>query len=193
MKCLYQDCQRSAVSKGMCDKHYRRHLKGRTEGIRKVHEGNEVQRFMQKFEKRENGCWIWIAGTVKNAKGIKYGKHWDDSGKTVSAHRFSYKHFYGGIPKGMFVCHKCDTPLCVNPNHLWCGTHKDNMKDMTNKNRQHKAYGERFHTSKLTNAQAIEIRKSNLNCKDISEKYNVSKQTIRRIRARETYKDAKTA
>ena len=77
----------------------------------------------------ESGCWLWIGSINKTAGG--YGVY---NGHTM--HRFSYELHNGDIPKGLCVCHKCDVPSCVNPNHLFLGTHKENMKDMQNKCRK---------------------------------------------------------
>ena len=63
-----------------------------------------------------------------------YGRIWVD-GKEVGAHRAAYIKFVGEIPEGLYVCHSCDNRLCVNPDHLWLGTHQDNMDDMRRKKR----------------------------------------------------------
>jgi hypothetical protein len=78
-------------------------------------------------------CWLWV-GTV-GTDG--YGKFWCN-GKTTHAHRAAYEVTYGPIPDtdARLVCHNCDTPLCCNPLHLFLGTHKDNMDDMTAKGRR---------------------------------------------------------
>ncbi len=78
----------------------------------------------------ESGCWLWLGGW--NIYG--YGKTGGNSG-SVFAHRIFYRHFVGEIPAGMLVCHKCDTPACVNPSHLFVGTVKDNAIDREQKNR----------------------------------------------------------
>lgn len=88
-------------------------------------------RFFQKVEKTES-CWLWKGAL--NSKG--YGSFGDGAGKRVSAHRYSYILHHGEIPEGSIVCHTCDVPECVNPEHLWAGTYKDNVADMFAKGRQ---------------------------------------------------------
>lgn len=73
------------------------------------------------------GCWLWAGSWDKH----KYGRV---SG-TVTAHRFFYAYFNGPITNGLHVLHKCDTPACVNPDHLFLGTHQDNMADKMKKKR----------------------------------------------------------
>lgn len=186
MKCAFDGCERDAVSKGFCDKHYRRLLRRgdvNDFGSRKVDDGNAVERFHKKYEISESGCWIWTAGTRPNGKGVLYPRHWTDGGKSVGAHRFSFELVNGPIPKSMFVCHKCDMPLCVNPAHLFVGTHLDNMKDMVLKKRSFTGNGEdKKGRAKLTNQEANEIRIADISQHKLAVIFGVSQTTISRIK-----------
>lgn len=84
----------------------------------------------------ETGCWIWL-GTSNE---LGYGRYYlpkNSEGKSVAvfAHRYSYELYTGILQPGLIVCHKCDIPSCVNPNHMFIGTQADNMNDMVNKGR----------------------------------------------------------
>lgn len=98
-------------------------------------------------------CWIWVGTRIKSGYGIF---KW--SGKPGLAHRYSYVSHLGRIPIGMFVCHKCDNPSCVNPKHLWIGTAYENSVDRDTKGRQVPRRGEQFTHSKLTDKIVREIR-----------------------------------
>lgn len=127
-----------------------------------------------KFD-RKTGCWNWVGSMWANGyarTGIK--------GCKGRAYRLSYQEFKGVIKKGHIVCHKCDNPKCVNPNHLFQGTNQDNMTDMVNKNRSLK--GEKHHKAKLTLPQVLEIRsRENEPRVLLAKEFGVSDCTIRDI------------
>lgn len=85
------------------------------------------ERFWTYTERAANGCLIWIGAKNKNGYGS-----FAINGKTETASRVAYLLSKGEIPKNLFVLHRCDNPLCVEPCHLFLGTHQDNMKDRDN-------------------------------------------------------------
>lgn len=101
----------------------------------------------------ESGCWIWEGSCSSRGYGkIRY------KGKIYSSHRLSYEIFKGAIPTGMFVCHTCDVPCCINPNHLFIGTPKENTEDMFSKGRNYKFKLGENTQAKLTVPKVKEIR-----------------------------------
>lgn len=91
-----------------------------------------IERFFEKLVGVDfGGCWNW--GAYKDKLG--YGHFWPVHRPGVLAHRFSWEIHNGPIPDGLFVCHKCDNPPCVNPDHLFLGSAKDNSQDMVAKGR----------------------------------------------------------
>jgi hypothetical protein len=118
------------------------------------------------------GCWLWLGSFRAGADGIR-GRLTDATGRRVLAHRASYEASRGPIPAGLMVRHKCDVPLCVNPDHLEVGTALDNARDMVTRNRQQK---------KITADLAREIFTSSLGKRRLSAKYGLSDSSIRGIR-----------
>lgn len=78
------------------------------------------------------GCWLWTGATARGYGTFGSGGQF---GRNVLAHRFAWQRKNGPIPAGMVICHSCDNPPCVNPAHLWIGTHADNVADKIAKGR----------------------------------------------------------
>lgn len=102
----------------------------------------------------KTGCWEWQLST---SRSNGYGSL-KRNGVTTAAHRASYEAFVGEIPKGLFVCHKCDNRRCVNPDHLYAGTQSDNMQDRFKRGRANLPKGSNHVASKLTEKDAVLIR-----------------------------------
>lgn len=145
-----------------------------------------LYRFWRKIRITEQ-CWMWTG--CCDACG--YGRvHVERGGlKVTKASRLSWMIHFGPIPNGMHVLHKCDNPPCVNPNHLWLGTHKDNMDDRDRKGRVR--HGETAGMAKLTRAQVREI-KERLKHREfqthIARQYGVSPHAIWQIANNLTWK-----
>jgi HNH endonuclease len=140
-----------------------------------------AERLLEKIEKKPSGCWEWTRYIEKNG----YAKiNCRLGGKQVcrGAHRVSYATFVGPITDGKFVLHRCDNQRCINPDHLFLGTHAENMEDMCRKGR--KPRGEQLPKTKLTAMQVQEIRCSTEGSLTLAPKYNVSSSLIRKIRQR---------
>ena len=116
-------------------------------------------------------CWLWTGAKIPSG----YGSFHVPGGHML-AHRFSYELVCGSIPDNLFVCHSCDNPSCVNPHHLWVGTHKDNMIDMSNKGRWRN--GGKGPESKLTPDQIINICTDERPYKDIAKDYGISSSSV---------------
>lgn len=110
---------------------------------------------LRRINKAENGCWLWTGARFNHG----YGKIVEDK-KYKLAHRIVYERFVGGILPCVQVLHSCDTPLCVNPRHLFLGTVQANMKDRDEKGRQWDRRGARNGRAQLTDAQVKAIRES---------------------------------
>ena len=140
---------------------------------------SDLARFEAKFTKSD-GCWEWTAARDKDGYGI-FG-----SGKTRKAHRLAYLHFVGLIMDGLCVCHCCDNPSCVRPDHLFLDTPAGNNADKTRKGRQ--AKGEDFRDAKLTAEQVADIRADTRPPLAIANDYGVSQVTIGNIKRRKTWR-----
>ena len=142
-----------------------------------------IDKFHQKYEVNpQSGCWEWSTTVDK----LGYAHIWVKT-KDMLAHRFSYL-IHKGDPAGMCVCHSCDNPSCVNPDHLWLGTRADNNRDKKLKGRARGKSGSTNGYSKLIEADVLAIRASTLHKKELAKRYNVSLAHIYKIQNREGWK-----
>ena len=123
-----------------------------------------------------SGCWLWTGGT--NSYG--YGRVCHHS-KVMVASRAAYAVFRGAIPDGGSILHRCDTPSCINPDHLFVGTQADNMRDMAAKKRQRPRRGRQNPNAKLCEEAVRQIRaqrNEGLTYRAIAEFFGVTEQTV---------------
>jgi len=142
---------------------------------------NDEVSFWQRIVRTPN-CWLWQG--AKNSDG--YG-NLTYRGKPYRAHRLAWILTNGPVPEGMEVCHTCDNPLCANPNHLFVGTHLENMHDSLNKGRTAKtrARGERNGFHKLTWAKVLAIRfvygLGHYSQQELGQFFNCHQRTVSRV------------
>jgi len=123
------------------------------------------------------GCWLWTGYLHKDGYGgINFG------GRAYRAHRIAYHVFVSPVPEGLFVCHHCDVRACINPAHLFLGTHDDNVADMVAKDRHN--LGERNPQSKLTRAQVLAIREADGVQREIAVEYGIHQSQVSFIKSR---------
>ncbi|RUR52748.1 HNH endonuclease [Vreelandella populi] len=151
---------------------------------------SEAQRFHQKYIKDEaSGCWLWQYAKSNGGYGsVKVG------GNRESAHRVSYFLHKGPIPHNRIVCHECDVRDCVNPDHLFLGTHMDNTQDMINKGRQRYVgqKGAKNPRAVLTEKKVCEIIKliaKGMTNRAIANRFGVSHGAISLIRLGKCWPD----
>ena len=156
---------------------------------KKLNKEGLIKRFKTHFKVMESSCWEW-QGKINR---FGYGRACTYK-KEVAAHRLSYELFLGEIPEGKMICHHCDNRKCVNPEHLFLGTHQDNMDDGVKKKRflhgeawrkaNYKTLervGEKHHNSKLTlNAvrDIFELKELGLSHVEIGSIFGVSYSTV---------------
>jgi HNH endonuclease len=164
------------------------------------HVANNQDDFWSRVQKGEN-CWVWLGG--KSVGG--YGKaSWEN--RTVAAHRLAWELTFGAIPKGLLVCHHCDNPPCVRPDHLFLGTPLANTRDMWNKGRarpvqhgrpfplehRYRGRGEKNGAAKLTATQVATIREVHAaggsTQRALASRFGVCLNTIRNVLSGATWR-----
>lgn len=149
-----------------------------------------VDRFWSWVAKTE-ACWEWQGQRTTAGYGVLRPKSTDRRG--IYAHRFSFELHHRPLEPGEEVCHRCDNPPCVNPDHLFAGSHADNMADMARKGRgaTRPILGEAHHFARLTDEQVLEIRArcaAGENQHDIAREFGVVNSNVSMIHRRQTWR-----
>jgi len=135
-----------------------------------------------------NECWAWTRHKNKHGYGII-----QISGKSFLVHRLAFHIFKGPLFNKQIVCHSCDTPSCWNPDHLFAGTQKDNIRDCQLKGRGANQKGEHNNGAKLTNLAAMAIRDlyatGNYSQRNLAKRFDVTQGSIWNILERRTFKN----
>lgn len=184
--CAVKDCSRKCTRNLYCDKHYYRFKRYGDPLI--VKERYQIKKYSchELFEKsyvinNESGCWEWIGNL--NAWG--YGRL-NYKSQHFAAHRYSYEYFHGQIPDNIYVCHKCDNPKCVNPDHLFLGDAKSNMADKVRK-------GRHVGSRKLSADDVKEIRNllysNSATRRELSIRFDVGRTCIDDVFNRKTWRN----
>lgn len=183
--CSIDGCKNLYSARGLCSTHRVREKKyGDPLGFAVVKgrrpNGMSVEEAFRYFMPGDppDHCWIWTGRRNMHNYGTFTVK-----GKPYGAHRVAYEVFVGPIPDGLYVCHHCDNPPCVNPKHLHVGTAKDNHADMDSRGRRAKVH--RSGPIKLTMEQVREIQTiyaaGGVSQRELAKRYPVSKSTIGQI------------
>jgi len=146
---------------------------------------NRIKSFYEKIKVDKNGCWLWLGANNQKYGIIRIRK------TNMGAHRFSYEYIKKESIGDKFVCHKCDNPICVNPDHLFLGTHKDNMKDAVAKKRM--AFGEKVHGNRLKEKEIREIQrliKIGLSQSQIAKIFDIEQTNISHINLNRNWKNS---
>lgn len=148
---------------------------------------NKVE-FFSALRVTDSGCHEWTR--AKNSRGYGYLRF---DGRDVRAHRLAFEFAFGNFAErlGLFVLHKCDNPACCNPEHLFAGTHVENMRDMRSKGRSLNQSGSRNHYARLTEdavKRIREMRSSGSPVALIAGHFNVHQTTVSKVITRATWR-----
>lgn len=199
--CSVSGCGRPHVARGYCSAHHKQWCRGVVEMRHpraRMANGSRLKWLRAAVAIETDACVEWPFGLNSNGYGLGVYR-----GRTRSAHRIAYEVVHDNIPDGLHVLHSCDNRACVNPRHLHLGTHADNMREKVERGRcsslkgdrspsrtrpECLLRGERHHQAKITEADAIEIRRRRGDpSAALAAEYGVSRTTICSIRRGETW------
>lgn len=179
--CQAAGCAMPERAKGYCNRHYQRWLRNGAPVKQDYYERLRRRLANKTSAPNADGCMLWLGAKAHFGHGIIVVH-----GKKRHAHRVSWGVHCGPIPEGMVVCHRCDVPACVNPDHLFLGTDADNFNDMRSKHRH--AFGARNGIAKLTESEVLQIRADTRTNKAIAQDYGVTDVLISKIRRGEVWR-----
>jgi len=135
-----------------------------------------------KYSKADGDCIVWFGGRDKNGYGLVHDELFK---KTRRVHRAVFERAHGPIPSGIFICHACDNPSCINLDHLFAGTPKENTQDMLAKGRRKKSRRDTaHHATKIPHARRDEIRAreaEGVSQTKVAEEFGVSQSLVSQI------------
>lgn len=168
-------CARPAIARRLCKAcYYREQRAGRIEEHAKL---LHLESFLSRIQIKKGGCWLWQGGT--NAHG--YGVTCVNTHRQVLAHRHAYELWRTAIPSGAVIMHSCDTPLCVNPEHLAVGTRSENNLDAVAKLRHQ--HGAKHWRATLLPEQVLAIRRDHRSQSVIAALYGINQSVVSRIKS----------
>lgn len=132
-----------------------------------------LPRFLNNIAIPASECWEWTASILRTGYGS-----FSVNNKVTLAHRWAYQQYVGPIPKGLFVCHTCDNRKCVNPDHLFIGTHRDNIIDASKKGRLKGIKRNPHHLTELQVIEIIKLLQFSKAYTSIARIFSVSRQAI---------------
>lgn len=141
-----------------------------TPGCRDDHIGGPPEARLERMTDRSSGCWLWMGTTNKGGYGVM-----SIDGRTRLVHRVSWKLRYKSFTPGTMLCHTCHAPRCCNPEHLYEGTHEDNMRDMSEANRAGSSK-----TSWTDRHEMVSRVLGGSSYARVAEEFGVSTSTVRR-------------
>lgn len=177
MKCT--KCESQAIARQLCQTHY---MQERRAGRLTLREREAPQQYiLNRIKKCDSGCWEW-----EKSKYLGYGRLVRD-GKTWPAHAYSYTAFFGPIPDGLQINHKCHNRCCVNPEHIYAGTQKQNVRDMDESGRRKQVRGSKDGNSRITEEVAKNIFNHSGIARLAAEKFGVSISLVYAIKKKQIW------